>query len=169
MPYWDPTLSLRLQARDRLRDLLEADSLVMGVYTGLIGSLAPEGVMITAPLVVSLELGRVPHFGVAAGPATASSGTHFNNASYMLIVQQFASEDASVSQASEYDACANVTDWINLAMLRYQVDPGPTPPGKVGLWDAIYFDSPAVIPEKLPQGFWYTITNFHILSYQPNV
>ena len=166
MPHYDPTKSLRLQIRDRLRDLLEADSLVQSVYTQTIRSLAPESVSETENLVVSLELAPA---GMQPAAGTPTEGTHFNNPSFILAVQGFYNENYTTSRETEYDLVANATDTISLALIRYQSDPTGLLPGQARLWDSIEFPAPfATVPELLPKKFWFTLTRFTLTSYQRN-
>jgi hypothetical protein len=163
--HFNSTLDIRLQIRDRMRDLLEADSLVQSVYSGTIKSLIPETVSVTDDLVVALELADADL--MAAGQQTAG-GTNLNSPWLLLGILKYTSQEYTTDPEAEYDVIANATGFISQAILRYQFDPTPSLPGVSMLWDTLKFSSPATTPKLLPGKFWFTLTKIQLSSYQNN-
>jgi hypothetical protein len=141
-----------------MRDLLEADSLVLSVYTQPIADIEAETVTALQDTLVSLSPYSLP-------AQSATYGTYTSSPVYLLTVQKYSSNSSAVSQGAVMRQLVEVFSRIRVAMLRYPSD--PTQIASARLWDELVFlPNPAPKPERVPSGFWYICQLVTLNSYQ---
>lgn len=160
MPYYDPDEDLTLQMCDRLRDLMEADSLVQSVYPHPIQDYWNDDLTPTPGVAVSIA-------AIAGDDFNADRTTGYELAPrFVMMIHVYSPPE--VSQREKLRLLRNVTGKLRLALLRYLTDPTPQNAGG-RLWHQMRFaESEATQISKVPKKFWYSVTLFQLFgSFRP--